>query len=183
VIVKVACLCPPDGSRHPDGDDVHLHERLSFRSAVTMQKSVISLRSEVDDPSTAEILAVLTEAYIVYGVSAWTLQDAKGKAIPVNRSTITEHLLSNLGAALEVADAADDLYQEAVLLPLVARGSRSSVTTPTSESTSPPTSSPAEPPRPLKRSSTSTSRTDATATTSSLPAGDSSSSQSSASAA
>jgi hypothetical protein len=185
VIVNVACICPEtsNGIRHPEGDAVTLRERLGFRSAVTMQKVIITLRSEIEDPSNAEILAALTEAYVVYGIESWTLVDARGKAIPVNRATIEEHLLSDLTAALAVADVADDLYQETVLLPLLMRGSGSSGTSPTTRSTSRRTSSPPVPLRRSKRSSTTTSRTDDTATTSASLDGGSSSSPSSESAA
>jgi hypothetical protein len=185
VIVNVACICPEtsNGVRHPEGDAVTLRERLGFRSAVTMQKVVYTLRQEIEHPSDADILAALTEAYIVYGIESWTLVDARGKAIPVNRATIEEHLLSDLTAALAVADVADDLYQETVLLPLLMRGSASSATTPTTESTSPETSSPDEPPTPSKPSSITTSPMGVIATTSPSLDGGSNSSQSSASAA
>jgi hypothetical protein len=185
VIVNVACICPEtsNGVRHPEGDAVTLRERLGFRSAVTMQKVIATLRDEIEEPSSADILAALTEAYVVYGIESWTLVDARGKAIPVNRATIEEHLLSDLTAALAVADVADDLYQETVLLPLLMRGSASSVTTPTTESTSPETSSPDEPPTPSKPSSITTSPMGVIATTSPSLDGGSNSSQSSASAA
>lgn len=183
MIVDVPCLCAPDGSRHPEGDTVRLRETLGFREAVTMQKSVSTLRLEVEDPSSAEILAVLTEAYVIYGITDWSLLDEKGKPLPATRQNITDRLLSNLDAAMTVADKADDLYQGVVLLPLLKRGLESSETSPTNDSTSAPTSSPPEPPTPLKRSSTTRSRTDATATTSESPDGDSSSSQNSVSAA
>ena len=179
MIVQTTCLCPETstGTRHPEGDRITLRDKLDFRSAVTMQKAVVSLRAEVDDPTTAEILAALTEAYVVYGVEAWTLTDARGKAIPVNRQTITTYLLSDLVSAMDVADAADDIYQETVLLPLIRRGAESSETSPTTSSTSRATSSPPALPTPLKPSSTTTTRTGATAKTSRSRDGASSSSQ------
>jgi hypothetical protein len=183
VNVTIGCICAPkgDGSvRHPDGDRVELRERLDFRTTVTIQKSVMFLG---EDPSNPEILAALTEAYLLFGISAWTVQDERGKAIPVNRGAIEQHLLPNIEAALAVADAADDLYQETVLLPLLMRGSGSSGTSPTTRSTSRRTSSPPVPLRRSKRSSTTTSRTDDTATTSASLDGGSSSSPSSESAA
>lgn len=180
------CLCPrtPAGEvRHPDGDTVTLRDPLDFRSAVTMQKSVTVLYSENENATTAEVLAVLAEAYLLHGVTSWTVVDAKGKPVPANPTTVAEYLLPNVTAAMAVADEADGIYAKAVLLPLLARASNSSPPTPTTELTSAGTGSPPEPLRPSKRSSTTTSRTAATGTTSTPPAGDSSSSQSSASAA
>lgn len=182
MIVTIECICPPKGDdvRHPEGDSITLRERLDFRTTVTIQKSVMFLGT---DPSNPEIMATLTEAYLLYGIESWTLQDSRGKAIPPSRAAIEEHLLSNVEAALVVADAADDLYQETVLLPLLLRASKSSETSPTTGSTSRPTSSRPVPLTRSKRSSTTTSRTGAIATTSESPDGDSSSSPTSASAA
>lgn len=180
--VEVPCLCPPDGSRHPEGDTVRLRETLGFREAVTMQKSVSTLRLEVEDPSSAEILAALTEAYVLYGITDWSVLDERGKPLPCTRANITARLLSNLDAAMTVADQADDLYQAVVLLPLLKAGLKSSETSQTTDSTSPSTSSPPAPPTPLKRSSTTRSRTADTETTSESPDGGSNSLPSLASA-
>lgn len=175
--VTIPCICP--GEPH-DSDEVTLRDRLDFRQTVAVQKSVLFLGT---DPSNAEIMATLTEAYLLYGIEAWSVRDERGKAVPITRQAIEEHLLANVPAALAVADAADDLYQETVLLPLLMRGSASSATTPTTASTSRRSGSRPVPLKPSKRSSTSTTRTDATATTTESPDGDSSSSQSSVSAA
>lgn len=188
--VTIPCLCPPKMDdkaepgpsryhvRHPDGDTVTLRDKLDFRTAVTMQESVSILAPVKDgeDVSAAEKLAALDESYLLYGVEAWTLTDAKGKPIHVSPTTVRAHLLSDLAAAMQVFDVAEDLYNPVVLVPLVVRGLSSSRHTPTTEPTSVPTSSQPEPPKPSKRSSTTTSRTGSTGKTSSPRAGDSSSS-------
>lgn len=184
--IKVGCLCPPDGARHPDGDTVTLYDPLPFTKAVAMQKAVglmVNDRATGDEPEAEEILASLTEGYVLYGIESWSLLDEKGKPLPVTRAAVQERLLTSLDDAMVVADEADALYAGVVMRPLLQRASRSSQATPTDESTSAPTGSQDEPPTPLKRSSTTTSRTDATATTSASPDGDSSSSPNSASAA
>lgn len=181
--ITVGCLCPPDGTRHPEGDTVTLYDPLPFTKAIVMQKAVGIMVSDSGDPEAEEILAALTEAYVMYGIESWSLLDEKGKPLPVSRAAIEGRLLVRLDDAMTVADAADTLYAPVVLRPLLKRGSMPSQPTLTDGSTSPQTGSPDVPPTPLKRSSTTTTRTVATETTSGSPDGDSSSSPNSASAA
>ena len=181
--VTIACPCPPTaagGTRHPDGDTVVLRDRLDFRAATTVRKA-IGLVSEDGPADAAEILAVMTEWYCVLGIEAWTLVDAKGKPVPVSRSTIRELLLESESAqeqASVIADAADGLYMAAVLLPLLGRASNSSPPTPTAPSTSAPKDSPAKPRRPSRPSSTTSIPTAAIVPTTSSRAGVSSTSPS-----
>jgi hypothetical protein len=149
-----------------------------------MQKAVTILYSDEPSATPERVLAVLAEAYVLYGVESWTLTDAKGKPVPFNPSTVRDHLMSDLEAAMTVADEADGLYAKVVLVPLLRKASTSSPPTPTTGTTSPSNGSQAEPRRKLsRRSSTSTTRTGATATTSRSRAGGSNSSQNSATAA
>ena len=177
--VPVGCLCPPradGGTRHPDGDTVTLRDRLDFRSATTIRKA-IGLLGEDGVTDSAEILAVMTEWYCLLGIEAWTLVDARNKPIEVTRPAIREHLLEDPAAVMEtmaLADAADELYMPLVLLPLLARASKSSPPTPTPDSTSAPTDSPAKPRKRSRPSSTTSIPTAATGTTSTSPAGASS---------
>jgi hypothetical protein len=183
--MNVPCLCPPkdDGVRHPDGDEVTLRPKLDFHAAVTIRNSIAVLSSEDEQASIAEILAVLTENYLLFGVESWSLVDAKGKPVPVSRPAIREHLLSNPDVAMTVGDAADALYAESVMLPLLARAQRSSPPTPTDASTSRTTGRSTTRPKPSKPSSISTIPTAAIEATSVSLDGVSSSSQSSTSAA
>ncbi len=131
-------------------------------------------RSSDPEAPDAEALGLLTEGYLREGVESWTLVDAEGKSIPVNKPNITAHLLSNPTAANLVGEEADGLYSE-VMLPLVMSASASSQPTPTDEPTSPKTGStseesPSTPEAPtsptlLKPFSISTIQTDATVTT------------------
>lgn len=181
----IRCVCPPlkgGGPRHPDGDKVTFKQRLDFREALTVRNMVGVEQVSEGDLRVAELLAILTEGYLLYGIASWSVRDAINKPVPVTKSAITEYLLTSPDANT-VADFADELYAEQVTLPLLNRALTSSLPTPTDESTSATTESS---PIPLKRSrpsSTSTTQTAVTATTSSSLDGDSSSSQSSTSAA
>jgi hypothetical protein len=185
-MATIGCICPAprDGasSRHPDGDTVTLRERLDFRQSLTARNAFLVLKAEDPDASTAEVLAVLTETYLLLGIESWTLEDARGKPVPVSKAAIREMLLSHPDAAMVVGDEADALYSEAIISPLVARALSSSPTTPTSASTSATSGPSPKRRRPSKRSSTSTTQTDGIVRISPSPDGDSSSWPSSASA-
>jgi hypothetical protein len=182
-MVTIECICPPkaDGSpRHPAGDTVTLRERLDFRAALTARNTMVLVKTEDPDAGAAEILAALTETYLLVGVESWSLVDAKGKPVSVSRAAIREWLLSHPDIAMTVGNVADELYSAAVLLPLVALASTSSPPTPTNGSTSPPKQSSEKRPKPSKPSSITPFPTDATVTTSSSPDGVSSSLRNSA---
>lgn len=179
----IPCVCPPraDGAvRHPDGDTVTLRERLDFRAALTARNTMVLLKTEDPDASAAEVLAVLTETYLLLGITGWSLVDAKNKPVEVSRAAIRDLLAEHPDEAMTLGDAADGLYSEAVILPLLARAQTSSPPTPISASTSAQTESSPKRPKPSKPSSTTTTPTAVTATTSPLRAGVSSSSPSSA---
>lgn len=185
-MVTVACLCSPraDGSpRHPNGDEITLRERLDFRSATTVRNAVGFARAEDPDLPPAEILAILTEHYIVHGVEAWTVVDETGKPLPVTKPNLRAILLRNDLAATTVGDAADERFGEQILGPLLAAASTSSEPGPTIDSTSASKDSPSSNPTPSSPSSTSTTPTVATGTITSLPAGGSRSSRKSGTAA
>lgn len=184
--VRIACPCPPrDGqTRHPNDDTVTLRERLDFRSVTAIRQAVALIEKEDSPLYAAEILATLTEGYVLYGIESWTLTDEKGKPLPVSKAAIRERVLSDVVTASMVGDAADEQYGEQVLLPLLARASSSSPASPTVTSMSPPTpSGPSRRPKRSRPSSTTTSPTAATVATSTSLDGVSSYSQSSESAA
>jgi hypothetical protein len=179
--VAIDCVCPSraDGEpRHPAGDTVTLRETLDFRSVTAIRHGISFLDNDGTDAYTADVLAVLTEGYVLHGIESWTLQDEKGWPVEVSRSAIRERVLSRVDVAAVIGDAADELYGEKVLLPLLVRASRSSQATPTESSTSLPTASPTGRPKPSKRSSTTTTPTDGIEATSSSLGGVSSSSRS-----
>jgi hypothetical protein len=195
VSVKIPCLCPPkaDGGPRHEHDEVKLRDKLGFREAEAIRNTLVIAKGEDPDLSAGEILAILTEGYILHGVESWTIQDLDDKnrpfTVPVTKPNIREKLLSDPVLAQPIGDVADDLYKEAVYLPLVRRALASSEPSQTDESTSASPSDPKTPtgspsPRKLsKRSSTTTIQTGGTATITSLHGGGSSSSPSSASAA
>lgn len=181
--VQIRCICPPteEGPRH-EQDTVTLRDKLDFLAATAIRKATGFAESDDETGRAAEIYARLTEGYVLFGIEGWTVVDERGKPVPLSHSAIRSYLLAAPDAASEVGDAADVLYAEAILLPLLRKASSSSLPTPTKRPTSARRGS-SEKPTPLRRSSTSTTRTDDTETTSSVLDGVSSSSQNSVSAA
>lgn len=190
--VPIRCVCPPkaDGSPRHEGDTITLRDTLGFVQTQTARNAALLLRADATaageglDP--AEVLAVLTEQYVLQGVSGWTLVGEDGKPIPVTRATLRAHLLENEDAddvRTLIADEADGLYARKVMLPLLQTAASSSQPTPTASSTSPTHGSGTEPRDHSSPSSISTIPTAATAKTSKRRAGGSSSSRSSVTAA
>ena len=173
--VKIGCLCP--GQPHPS-DSVYLREKLDYRNAAAIKYAVLVYKSDEPDSDAGDVLAMLSEQYVLHGVEAWTLRDEKNKPLPVTREKIHGVLLADLDAATLVAEKADELYAQVVMLPLLRRGSTSSPPTPTNGSTSATNGSSRAPRKRSKPSSTSTSPMEDTVTISTSPAGVSSSSQS-----
>ena len=174
--VLITCKCPGQHGQ----DTITFFDRLDFRRAMTIQKALGFI--ETTNPATrpAEVLAVLSEYYLLYGVQSWTIVGTDKKRVAVNPDSVRAELLEHPDAWMLV-EAADAQYQEQVLLPLVNRASGSSQTSQTEKSTSP---KPAPKTRKRSpRSSISTIPTVDTETTSSSLDGVSSSSQSSESAA
>jgi len=182
--VAVACPCPPkaDGEPRHDGDTVVLRDKLGFHEATTIRKAIGILYLDDPEASAAEVLATLTEHYLLFGISGWTFVDDKGKPAVAGKTAIRRFIEDHPDLAEAVGDEADSLYSEQVMLPLVARAQRSSPPSQTDASTSAGSRSPRRPPRRSKRSSTITSQTDATGTITRLPVGDSNSLPSSRSA-
>ncbi len=173
--MKVECICPKraDGSaRHPE-DDIALRDRLSFRDSIGVRNALALLYNEDPDASVADVLATMTESYLLAGIERWSVVDEEGKPVEPTKPAIRRYLFGpdTIGVAMKVADAADDLYREAVMAPLVAEASTPSETLPTEGLTSPPTGYSDESLNRWKPSSTSTTPMDDTETTSRLPAG------------
>ncbi len=182
--MNIPCICPPkaDAVRHPDGDEITFRDHLDFRSSLSIRNSIAVISAEDGEVSVAEILAVLTEGYLLYGIESWTLVDEKNKRIDVSKVAIRERLLSHPDIAMTVGDEADSLYAQAVMLPLLARAQTSSPPTSTNGSTLA-TRGSAKRPKPSKPSSITTTPTVGTETTSASLVGGSNSSPRSTSAA
>jgi len=173
VNVEISCVCPPlanGGPRH-SVDDITLRDRLAFRAALTVRNTIIVTKSEDAQASIAEILASLTEVYLLEGIEGWSIVDQRNKAVPVSRETVRAFMDEHPDEAMTVGDAADGLYVEAVMRPLLKTASTSSQPTQTTESTSPTIGSEPKPRKHSKPSSTASTQMDGTGTTSSLPGG------------
>jgi hypothetical protein len=174
-VAVIECVCParPDGSiRHPDGDTVNLRMKLDYKAAATVRYTVVLLKEDDGHPATpAEILAAIAEAYLFVGIESWTLTDAKGRPVPVERGTIQAFMDEHLDAAMAVGDEANGIYFKVVMSPLADRASTYSPPTPINGSTSATNGSSPARPRPSKRSSTTTTRTEDTVKMSASPGG------------
>ena len=187
-MITIACRCV--GAPH-EQDTITLRETLSPRDASAISKDIGVVRLEDPDATVGDILATLTEGYILRGIESWSLVDEDGKPLPVTKANIRDRILSDLEATMNVGDVADELYAEAVMLPLLRQASSSSrptqtensADTPEADSTSAPTDSGTTLPTPSTPSSTFTTPTADTGMTYGSPAGDSSFSPTSASAA
>jgi hypothetical protein len=184
--VQIACLCPPkDGAPVHEQDTVTLPDVLDFRTTLTIRQTIrfeeVRMKEAKEPLSLAEMTAVMAEAYLVHCITAWTLVDADGKPVPPSRANIRELLFTNYEAAETVGDAADRLYSDKVVLPLLTGASNSSPSTrtperPASTRRTSATMNGSTPRKPSKRSSTTTIPMVVTGPMAASPGGDSSSS-------
>lgn len=103
------CACP--GTPHPDGDVVYLAPKLSLAGGLAAD---FDIRKAAGDGTFLAQLWQVT--FVRYGAIGWNLVDEDG---PVDFDV--NALLEDYTLARPVAEAADDLYGEAVMRPLVAR--------------------------------------------------------------
>jgi hypothetical protein len=160
VIVDIECVCG-----HHEQDRVVLRDALDFRRAMTIVNAAMMAKQEDPDGSSAELVATLSEQYLLVGIESWSLRGADRKPLPVTSATIRDKLLSRPLVAVVIAEAADDLYSQAVVLPLLLKAARSSQPGQTNGSTSPRTGSRRKRPTPSSPSSTESSQMAATAMT------------------
>lgn len=179
--VVVRCTC--QGAPHQTGDRFKLFDPLPFPKAILARQSVAALFADDEQPSEAEMTATLMEVFLLHCVQAWNRTDAKRKALPLSRANLRTFMDENPVEAAVVADAANDLYIDKVVLPLLQAALRSSQPTPTEPSTSARTGSRSKSRKPSSPSSTTNTLTDVTEPTSTSLDGDSSTSRRSASAA
>lgn len=160
----VGCLCPPDGSRHPAGDEVTFRETLGFRDVLGFQRAIGWFNDQNPDADVPETLTFLSEWYLLHCIESWTLADAKGKRLQVSKANVSEYVLTKFEPAIELANFADELYTKVLLLPLANKGETSSPRSRMNGSTSATPGSGKSPTR-SKRSSTTSTQMAATATT------------------
>ena len=173
-MIEIECICPLTSTGKPrhEYDKIELKPVLDFRSALTVRNAIGLLYQDDPEATAAEVLAAMSETYILVGIKSWTLVDDKNKPVPVSHLAIRERLLPNWDAASAVAEQADDLYSDKVILPLLNRGSTSSPPTPIAASTSAVTGSASMPRKRSKQSSISTIRTEGIERMSASPGGD-----------
>lgn len=173
--VPIRCTCPPkaDGAPRHDADNVTLRDKLDFRTRLALRQT-IKWANTKGGVTEGEVFAILTEAYLLHCIDAWSLVDEKGKPVPPSRENIATFLDDHVDEGMAVADAADGLYTETVLLPLLLGVSSSSPSTSTKPPTSQTTTGQTPHPKRSKRSSTSTTPMAVTGPMQASPAGASS---------
>lgn len=137
-------FCPCEGTPHEDGDIVYLRPELTPLEGVRA-RSIVGNWIEDGALNTVEANVALAELWFSIGIDSWTFLDDDGKPIPVTPENIVRALPYGRGGQL-VADAADDLYTQMVITPLVAKISGLSSDGSTA------TSTPASPNRTTRRS-------------------------------
>ena len=149
-----ACRCI--GTPHPDGDFVYLRPKLRFvHTSAIKYELVLARQAAGGNLSVSDTLAILSQGYVLHGVDSWNLTDAQGKPRPVTQAEVEEQILEDPDRSLMVAEEADNLYSEQVILPLVRLAGISSLPMPTSASTSA-TNGSTRPRKPSKPSLTTT---------------------------
>jgi hypothetical protein len=168
--VQIACICPlKDGEARHEHDTVTLPDTLDFRRTLTVRQSIAwGMNGPVEQ---AALIALLIESYVLHCIDSWTCEDDKGKPLPLSSQNVRDYLLPQYDQAEAVGEAADSLYTEKVILPLLNRASSSLPPTPTPEPTSPTNGGGTTPRKPSKRSSTSTIPMVATGPMQSSPGG------------
>ena len=129
------CRCP--GTPHPGGDWVDLHSVATIPIGAAMRQA---LHQFGDDAQALQV--AWSESYLRYGIEAWSFLDDKGEHIEVSPQgkgfvATAERLLPYAQGGETVMDAADKLYAEAVLGPLLQRMSDALQAGRTAGSTSP----------------------------------------------
>jgi hypothetical protein len=153
-----------------EGLHVFLLPHLKWRHVSAIKWDILVEKEKVGtDLPAGEIIGLLQEGYLTYGIARWDLP------VPLTRDSVQSEILARTERASIVAERADELYSEQVLLPLVRMAAKSSPATSTNGSTSATTGSSAEPRKRSRRSSTSITPTAAIEMTSESPDGGSNS--------
>jgi len=115
------CLCPnPD--RHPQGETLYFKDDIGFRELAAVDRAVALARQFENVEDDAEIWARVSEFYLLHFIERWTVTDKAGEVIPSNVANVRHYLIERHPlVALDMADRADELYSDAVFVPLVSR--------------------------------------------------------------
>lgn len=132
----------------PSGHTVTLHPEVTMPLGIA---ALSAIRGSLGEGQPA-VEAALSEVYLRFGIASWSFRGADGYPEPVTPESIARLLPFGSGG-LEVAEAADALYGEAVTRPLAERFQRLSQPSQTASSTPPSSSTGPSSPRRSSRSS------------------------------
>ena len=110
------CLCP--GEPHGDGDVVYLAPVISAPGGMAAQGAIAAANDDA-----VKLQELLWRVYRDHGITGWNFLDEEGEPVPLTSSNIETLLPYGKGGRL-VADKADDLYHEDILVPFLARMDR-----------------------------------------------------------
>lgn len=155
--------CKCDGNPHPAGDFAYLKPVADLELGLAAQQVVSNALdathqngSSLTPEQAFEMIQIkLGVSYAIHGMAAWDLLDEHGKPVPINAATVQAIKWTEIEP---VADKAASLYAEEVLVPLVARLSRSSRTGQTDGSTSAIRRTSTKRQKPSKRSTTASTQ-------------------------
>lgn len=108
------CRCP--GSPHEDGDVVYLAPFLSMAGGMAAQVAIAEGATDL-----IRLQELLARVYLTHCVVDWTFVDDEGQRVGLDQ---IERLLPYGKGGRLVADRADDLYAQDVLLPFKQRVER-----------------------------------------------------------
>jgi len=151
-----ACRCP--GAPHVDGDIVYLTPKMTIPMGIAAWHVVRNASNAAD------LEGRLADIYLHFGIVGWTFVDRDSpdsdprpvRWDPDKAEGLIEKYLPLWEGGFTVAQAADNLYGEAIFFPLASarvQMRESSQTGPTGDSTPAPQDSGSTPPTPFARSS------------------------------
>jgi hypothetical protein len=118
VTVRVrACACPE--TPHPDGDEVYILPVLSLEGGSAAELDQVEVMGMEGDRMGNALLARWTATFVRYGAVGWNWMrmGENGRLEP--EPFDVERLVSDYGLAKLVAGKANEIYQEALLRPLL----------------------------------------------------------------
>ena len=120
------CACPD--TPHPDGDVVYLAPMLGLEAGIRAEQDLIAAAGDAD-----QLTRRWLDTFLRYSTTGWNLTGEGGAPVPFD----VEVLIADWRLARPVANAAADLYSDAVLAPFVKAPAPPSPTGPTVRTTSP----------------------------------------------
>lgn len=126
-VVTIACSCL---------GEPHEYDTVTLASEVPLELGVAAAFILQTASDVAATLGSLSSIYLRFGVVGWSLVDKDGKAEPLQPDNILRRLTYSTGG-YEVAEAANSLYNAAVMRPLLLERAKSSASGPQGGSTPP----------------------------------------------